>query len=157
MSDKKITIKKKKNKGSEKKSKKGGKYFFGIGRRKSAVARVQIFQEKTETALADSVTINERKLKDFFPLAELQDIVLAPFALMESKKPLKVLVKVSGGGIRGQAEAVRLGIARTLVECNESLRKALRDAGYLTRDDRVVERKKAGLKKARRAPQWKKR
>lgn len=157
MPDKKIAKREKMNKESGKNSKKGGKYFSGIGRRKSSVARVRLFQEKTEISLTDSVTINERKLKDFFPLAELQDTVLAPFAIMSSKEPLKISVKVAGGGIRGQAEAMRLGIARALVKYDENLRKALRDAGYLTRDDRVVERKKAGLKKARRAPQWKKR
>jgi len=157
MLDKKIAKREKMNKEDGKNSEKGRKYFSGIGRRKSSVARVRLFQKKTEVSLADSVTINERKLKDFFPLAELRDTVLAPFAIMSSKEPLKISVKVAGGGIRGQAEAIRLGIARALVKYDENLRKALRDAGYLTRDDRVVERKKAGLKKARRAPQWKKR
>lgn len=157
MPDKNIAKKEETNKEVRRNSKRDGKYFSGIGRRKSSVARVRLLREKTEIPLADSVTINKRKLKDFFPLTELQDIVLAPFATMGADKSLRVSAKVTGGGIRGQAEAVRLGIARVLVKYDGNLRKGLRDAGYLTRDSRVVERKKAGLKKARRAPQWKKR
>ena len=148
---------KKESRATGKTSKKNGEYFSGVGRRKTSVARLRLFPEREKAALADSVTINERKLKDFFPLPKFRDIVLAPFGVMGTKKSFKVLVKVSGGGIRGQAEAARLGIARALVKYDENLRKALRDKGYLTRDGRIVERKKPGLKKARRAPQWKKR
>lgn len=133
------------------------KYFSAVGRRKVAVARVRIFESGKESASADNITVNGKKMKEYFPLAELQDIVAAPLEATGQTKNFSVSVKASGGGIRGQAEATRLGIARSLVEFDQNFRKNLRDLGYLTRDSRIVERKKAGLKKARRAPQWQKR
>ncbi|MDI6777824.1 MAG: 30S ribosomal protein S9 [Patescibacteria group bacterium] len=133
------------------------KYYSGVGRRKTSVARVRLFEESKEASSVENITVNGKKLEDYFPLAELQDMIAAPLKAAGEKSNFSVSVKAAGGGIRGQAEAIRLGIARSIVEYDESLRKSLRDAGYLTRDSRIVERKKAGLKKARRAPQWQKR
>jgi small subunit ribosomal protein S9 len=142
-------------------AKKVTSYYSGVGRRKSAVARVRVFlnESKTEKAAGQSanISINEKPYVEFFCVPELREIVISPLKLSGEKNNLKISVRVRGGGTRGQAEAVRLGIARALVAIDGSLRKTLRDIGYLTRDARITERKKAGLKKARRAPQWKKR
>jgi small subunit ribosomal protein S9 len=132
-------------------------YFAGIGRRKASVSRVRIFDEKKEAENNDAVVINDRKLNDYFPLAQLQEIILIPLRVLEGGNTFRVSVKVSGGGIRGQAEATQLGLARAIVKFDEKMRKSLRDLGCLTRDSRVVERKKYGLRKARRAPQFSKR
>ncbi len=140
-----------------KKEKAPERYYSALGRRKSSVVRVRLFPTKDETPPADNVMVNDKKLKIFFPLAELQEIVVSPLAVAGGEVKFRVLAFARGGGIRGQAEAARLAVARALVKFNEKLRQSLRAAGYLTRDDRAVERKKAGLKKARRAPQWKKR
>lgn len=132
------------------------KYFRGLGRRKRAVAQVRLYHvNKNESAL--DFMINKKIFSTFFPTAVLQDIVTAPLKALDLKGGVTVDVKVAGGGIRGQAEAIRLGLARALVIADETYRRGLRDLGYLTRDARKVERKKAGLKKARRAPQWQKR
>jgi small subunit ribosomal protein S9 len=133
------------------------KYFSGIGRRKAAIARVRLFEVSQKKPANDLIMVNERTLKQFMDLSEMQEIAEAPLKATDSADKFSVTIKVRGGGIRGQAEAIRLGIARALVKFNEDFRKNLRDLGYLTRDARVVERKKAGLKKARRAPQWQKR
>lgn len=140
-----------------KKEKAKEKYYAAIGRRKSSIVRVRLFETEADTPAVDNVIMNEKKLKVFLPLADLQEIVVSPFAVAGGEIKFRVQANARGGGIRGQAEAARLAIARALVKFNEDLRKSLRAAGYLTRDDRAVERKKAGLKKARRAPQWKKR
>jgi len=144
----------------EKKDKKATaeKYFSAIGRRKEAVATAKIFieGEGKGSGLA-SLTVNEKSHKDYFPIAELREIVAAPLLISKSKSNYKIFVRVKGGGTRGQAEASRLAISRALCKVNEDFKKPLRDLGFLTVDDRRVERKKAGLKKARRAPQWKKR
>jgi small subunit ribosomal protein S9 len=132
-------------------------YYAGIGRRKAAVSRVRLFDEKKEVSLIDAITINERKLKDFFPLAQMQEILMIPLRILGEKNTFRISVKVTGGGIRGQAEATQLGLARAIVKFDEKMRKALRDLGCLTRDSRIVERKKAGLRKARRAPEFSKR
>lgn len=137
--------------------KKSENYFAGVGRRKSAVARVKVFVSGSESEAGRSIEINEKPLKQFFPLPEMQEIVASPVKSVGLEKRARVSARVSGGGIRGQAEAARLGVAKALVNFNKEHRKTLRDLGFLTRDDRIVERKKAGLKKARRAPQWKKR
>jgi small subunit ribosomal protein S9 len=117
------------------------RYIEGIGRRKAAVARVRITPSKKF-----EVTVNDKTLADYFDTTELQNI--ATFS---------VSVHVNGGGIKSQAESVRLGSARALVEFNEELRKDLKKLGYLKRDPRVKERKKPGLKKARKSAQWSKR
>lgn len=134
---------------------KAEKYFAGVGRRKTSVAQVRIFSD--DKATDAEITINDRKMKDYFPVASQQAIILAPFKTTGTHGKFRMSVVVRGGGVTGQMEAICLGISRALVKADETLKKALRDKGYLTRDSRAVERKKPGLKKARRAPQWAKR
>lgn len=126
-------------------------YIEGIGRRKTAIARVRIVKG------ASDVMINDRPLKEFFPVSRLQTAVVAPLAKTGFDKAFGLTAHVDGGGITAQAEAVRHGLARALVKFDEGLKGQLRSLGFLTRDPRAVERKKYGLKKARRAPQWSKR
>lgn len=128
------------------------RYFEAVGRRKTAVARVRLFTQGEKTIL-----INAKPYQNYFPTSELQQIVTIPLSKMKSIDKFKVSAKVKGGGIHAQAEAVRHGIARALVKFNLDFKKRLRKAGYLTRDPRMRERKKFGLKRARRAPQWSKR
>ncbi|MFA7319102.1 MAG: 30S ribosomal protein S9 [Parcubacteria group bacterium] len=129
------------------------RYFYAVGRRKTSVAKIKLFPSKEEQS---SIEINEKKLEAYFPTEHLWEIAKAPLELMGDSK-FRVSVKASGGGCSAQADAVRLGIARALVVLDETLKKTFKDKGYLTRDPREVERKKPGLKKARRAPQWAKR
>jgi small subunit ribosomal protein S9 len=128
------------------------RYIEAVGRRKTAVARVRI----TPSTKA-SFIINDKDVKDYFPTLDLQ--TLAQEALLKSEigEKFAVTVKVLGGGIHAQAEAVRHGLARTLVERNEDVKTSLKKLGFLKRDPRQVERKKFGLKKARKAPTWSKR
>ena len=126
------------------------KYIEGIGRRKTATARVRIYQGKGD------FLVNEKPLKDYFKFERFIKTTLAPFELLKIKD-MYFTVKVKGGGIMAQSEAIRHGLSRALVKFDDSFKKLLREAGYLTRDPRMVERKKYGLKKARRAPQWQKR
>lgn len=128
-------------------------YIEGIGRRKEAVARVRIYP-----GAKGDIVVNDKKVEDFFSLPRLVNTVQAPFNIEDTAiaQP-SITVHVHGGGITAQAEAIRLGIARALVKHDAELRPALKHAGFLKRDPRVVERKKFGLKKARRAPQWSKR
>jgi small subunit ribosomal protein S9 len=129
------------------------RYIEGIGRRKAAVARVRITPSKKF-----EVTVNDKTLADYFDTTELQNIAKASFEDIEGiNETFSVSVHVNGGGIKSQAESVRLGSARALVEFNEELRKDLKKLGYLKRDPRVKERKKPGLKKARKSAQWSKR
>lgn len=127
------------------------RYFEAVGRRKTAVARVRLFTKKI------GVEINGKNITDYFPILRLQKTVEVPLEKMKIADKLGAVVKVKGGGITAQAEAVQLGIARALVKFNAEFRKRLRRVDMLTRNSRMVERKKYGLKKARRAPQWKKR
>ena len=129
---------------------KNTKYFEAVGRRKTSVARVRL-----EESGKQSLSINNRELAGYFPLAEQQAAVLAPLSDLRAK--FKVSVKVKGGGVNSQAEAVRHGIARGLTRYDETLRKGLKSHGYLKRDPRMKERRKFGLKKARKAAQWSKR
>lgn len=129
------------------------RYWQGIGRRKTAIAIVRVLEGPGKEK---EFTVNLKKISDFFKLKEFLDIAEAPLKSL-SEIGLKISAKVKGGGIRGQAEAIRLGLSRALVKFNEELRRELKDLGYLTRDARKVERKKPGLKKARRAPQFSKR
>ena len=124
---------------------------YGTGRRKSSTARV--FLRKGSGA----ITINERPLDEFFGRETSRMIVRQPLELTQSAEKFDIKVTVAGGGITGQAGAIRLGIARALVEYDESLKGELRKAGFMTRDAREVERKKVGLHKARRATQFSKR
>ena len=130
-------------------------FFAGVGRRKTSVAQVRIF--KDEKATDAEITINDKKFKDYVPVASNQAEILEPFKVTGTHGQFRVSVVVRGGGFKGQIEAMRLGLSRALVKFNEELKKSLRDNGMLTRDSRAVERKKPGLKKARRAPQWAKR
>jgi small subunit ribosomal protein S9 len=126
-------------------------YFYGTGRRKESVARVRL------TPGTGKITVNGRGLEEHFPVYRHRVIVLRPLNLTGTLNHVDVVVKVHGGGISGQAGAVSLGIARALCELDPSLRPALKKAGLLTRDPRIKERRKYGLKKARKAPQFSKR
>ena len=128
-------------------------YFEAVGRRKQASARVRLYPAG-ETA---EIIVNGKPLAEFFPRMEDQMRVMKPLQLVELEGKFNVSVLAKGGGITGQASAVQLGIARSLIVADESLRPALKKAGLLTRDARVKERKKPGLKRARKAPQYTKR
>jgi len=131
---------------------KKAKYREGIGRRKTAVARVRVFTRGDKNFL-----VNEKKLEDYFPTSFLREVAISPLKILKLLTRFKVSAKVRGGGINAQAEAIRHGLSRALVEFNPNFRKKLKKAGFLTRDSRMKERKKFGLKRARRAPQWQKR
>ena len=125
--------------------------FYGTGRRKSSVARVYLKPGK------GNITVNKRELDDYFGLETLKTIVRQPLVATETEKKYDINVNVKGGGTKGQAGAIRHGIARALLKVDDDFRPALKAAGYLTRDPRMKERKKPGLKAARRAPQFSKR
>ncbi|MCI8710260.1 MAG: 30S ribosomal protein S9 [Dorea sp.] len=125
--------------------------FYGTGRRKKSVARVYL------TAGTGNITINGRSIDEYLGLETLKVIVRQPLALTETEGKFDVLVNVKGGGYTGQAGAIRHGISRALLEADADYRPILKKAGYLTRDPRMKERKKYGLKSARRAPQFSKR
>ena len=127
-------------------------YFYGTGRRKSSVARVHLFQNGT-----GAITINGRDIDDYFGLDTLKLIVRQPLTLTETLGKVDIVCTVAGGGVTGQAGAIRHGISRALLGLNAEYRAALKAAGFLTRDPRMKERKKYGLKAARRAPQFSKR
>ena len=127
-------------------------YFYGTGRRKSSVARVHLFENGT-----GAITINGRGIDDYFGLETLKLIVRQPLVATEQVGKVDVVVTVAGGGVTGQAGAIRHGIARALLLMNAEFRPTLKAAGFLTRDPRMKERKKYGLKAARRAPQFSKR
>ena len=133
------------------KKKKGGKYY-GLGRRKSAIARVTLVKDA-----AEKNKINDRDLETYFPTIDMRTSVLAPLILTSQQDEWGIKAKVIGGGKRAQADAVKLGVARALLVVDPNLRTQLKAAGILTRDARVKERKKFGLKRARRAPQFSKR
>lgn len=132
-------------------SKIAGRYAEGVGRRKTAVARVRL------TKGGGAAIVNDRNLADYFGTQRWRAAALSPLRELKLEDQFDVRVKVRGGGPNAQAEAVRHGIARALVIGSAELRDKLHALGFLTRDPRMVERKKYGLKKARRAPQWKKR
>ena len=127
-------------------------YFYGTGRRKSSVARVHLFENGT-----GKITINGRDIDDYFGLETLKLIVRQPLVATELLGKVDVVVTVCGGGVTGQAGAIRHGISRALLLVNGEFRPTLKAAGFLTRDPRMKERKKYGLKAARRAPQFSKR
>ena len=128
------------------------KYFYGTGRRKSSVARVRVYENGT-----GSIIINGRDIDNYFGLETLKLIVRQPLTTTELVDKVDVVVSVCGGGVSGQAGAIRHGIARALLTVNPEYRASLKAAGFLTRDPRMKERKKYGLKAARRAPQFSKR
>lgn len=128
------------------------RYFYGVGRRKSSVARVRLFPGQ------GNFTINNRAPLDYFGARAIyQTIIAEPLRLMNLGDRFDMQIRVTGGGLTGQAEAIRHAIARALTEFDSELRPALKQAGLLTRDARVKERKKVGLKRARKAPQYTKR
>ncbi len=126
-------------------------YFYGTGRRKSSVARVRVYNG------TGKITINDRDIDDYFGLETLKLIVRQPLALTGTADKFDIVCRVAGGGVTGQAGAIRHGIARALLQFDGELRAELKKAGFLTRDPRMKERKKYGLKGARRAPQFSKR
>ena len=128
------------------------KYFYGTGRRKSSVARVRVYENGT-----GSITINGRDINDYFGLDTLKLVVNQPLVTTAMVGKVDIVVTVTGGGVSGQAGAIRHGISRALILLNPEFRAALKAAGFLTRDPRMKERKKYGLKAARRAPQFSKR
>ena len=129
----------------------GEAIYYGTGRRKNAVARVRIVPG------TGKVTVNGRDGLDFFGRQALVDYAKTPFGVTDTMNQFDVIARCNGGGTSGQAGALRIGIARALVKADEELKPAIKKAGYLTRDSRVVERKKYGLKKARKRPQFSKR
>jgi small subunit ribosomal protein S9 len=125
--------------------------YYGTGRRKKSVARVRLVPGE------GNITINDRDVDKFFGLETLKVIVKQPLVLTDTLSKFDVICKVVGGGFTGQAGAIRHGISRALLKADEELRAVLKKAGFLTRDPRMKERKKYGLKKARKAPQFSKR
>jgi small subunit ribosomal protein S9 len=128
------------------------KYIEAVGRRKTSIARVRITE-----ASKMSYVINERELADYFPTAELQRVATEAFNTVKVPGKFKISAQIKGGGISSQAVAFRLGISRALIEWDKELRGKLKKEGFLKRDPRAKERRKFGLKKARKAPQWSKR
>ena len=129
----------------------GKPYFYGTGRRKSSVARVRVYNG------TGKITINDRDIEEYFGLETLKLIGRHPLALTGNLDKFDIVCRVAGGGVTGQAGAIRHGLSRALLQYNEELRPELKKAGFLTRDPRMKERKKYGLKGARRAPQFSKR
>ena len=127
-------------------------YFYGTGRRKHSVARVRVYPNGS-----GNITINGRDVEEYFGLETLKMVVRQPLATTELMGKVDIVATVTGGGVTGQAGAIRHGLSRALLELNEEYRPALKAAGFLTRDPRMKERKKYGLKAARRAPQFSKR
>ena len=126
-------------------------YFYGTGRRKKSVARVRIYPG------SGSITINNRDIDEYFGLDTLKLIINQPFGVTGTEGKFDIVANVKGGGMSGQAGTIRHGVARALLTVDENYRSALKKAGFLTRDPRMKERKKYGLKAARRAPQFSKR
>ncbi|HNZ86261.1 MAG TPA: 30S ribosomal protein S9 [bacterium] len=126
-------------------------YQYGIGRRKEATCSVRLYQEKGE------ITVNDKSLNEYFKNKNLVDLALESLKVLNLIGKYRITIKTSGGGIKSQAESIRLAIARSLIKIDPEYKKTLKSAGLLTRDPRSKERKKPGLKKARRAPQWSKR
>lgn len=146
--------------GVEKESK-AEKYYEAVGRRKEATARVRVYTKKS-TDLQPSedqaiIVINDKPYFEYFNSPALQEMVDAPLKKLKSLNRFKATVKVKGGGMAGQADAIKFGLSRALVLFDPNFSKKLRKAGYLTRDSREKERRKYGLKKARKAPAWSKR
>lgn len=138
--------------GGEIKAMAEGQFIYAIGRRKTAVAKTKLW-----TKGKGAITVNGKDFKVYFPVYDLQDSIIDALRVVGQDDKVTIEIETMGGGQRGQAEASRLGIARALVELNPAFRKSLKKLGYLMRDPREKERKKYGLKKARKAPQWAKR
>jgi small subunit ribosomal protein S9 len=141
--------------------KEDARYFEGLGRRKTAVARVRLFEGaavrgKTKGKTAD-IIVNAQDYRSYFPAGEIRSLAEESLRKTKCLNRFKIEARIKGGGIHSQAEALRHGIARALIKFNPDFRKRLKRVGLLKRDPRMKERKKFGLKKARRAPQWSKR
>jgi small subunit ribosomal protein S9 len=128
-------------------------YYEGVGRRKSATARVRLTLSRKKE---HTIVVNHKEITDYFDLVEQQTGIMKPLSVL-GVEHFDITAKVVGGGTTGQADAIKLGIARALVKYDETLKKQLKDNNHLTRDPRGKERKKPGLKKARKSPQWAKR
>ena len=136
------------------------KYYEAMGRRKESIARVRLYTKKATDAITEEkalITVNGKDYREYFTDANLWEIAEAPLKKLKSVNRFKVSVVVRGGGKSGQAGAIKHGIARTLVKFDNNFHKKLKKSGYLTRDPRAKERRKYGLKKARKAPRWAKR
>jgi small subunit ribosomal protein S9 len=131
---------------------KDARYIEAVGRRKTSIARVRITPDTKQ-----SFIVNDKPVNEFIQVKELQDIAVEPLNQEGVNSKFKITVVVKGGGIASQADAIRLGVARALIDFNIELRGTMKKAGFLKRDPRVKERRKFGLKKARKAPQWSKR
>lgn len=142
---------------ANKESGKEGKFFYAVGRRKTAVTQARLYPVTGEPSAEADITVNEKDFRTYFPTDGLRGILLGPLQLTGMIGQFRVTLLSRGGGQTGQADAARLAIARALTEYDAALRPTLKAAGMLVRDARKVERKKYGLKKARRAPQWSKR
>ena len=129
-----------------------GEYIYALGRRKTSICKVRLFKKGT-----GQITVNGRALNDYFGPLELRNLITDTLKAVGLEGAVDIAADAEGGGVRGQAESVRLGLSRALIELNPVWRKTLKKLGNLTRDSRAKERKKFGLKKARRAPQWSKR
>lgn len=129
------------------------RYIYAVGRRKTAVAQVRLYP----SSQAIGAVVNSRPIREYFGTAALETVALSPLKTAGLENAFRVTILVRGGGLHGQAGAVRLGVARALFKHDALLRPVLKAQGFLTRDSRAVERKKPGLKKARRSPQWAKR
>ncbi|HAU66096.1 MAG: 30S ribosomal protein S9 [Candidatus Uhrbacteria bacterium GW2011_GWF2_39_13] len=128
------------------------KYIEALGRRKAAIARVRLYSGGTGL-----IKVNDRLLKEYLPVEIMQQSVVSPLRETGMENVFDITVHVTGGGIHGQADSIRLGIARALIDFNPEFRSSLKKVGFLTRDARIKERKKYGKKSARRSPQWSKR
>jgi len=128
-------------------------YIPAVGKRKRAIARVRIIKDNAKGV---KITVNDKDYKEYLPYFQWQELILKPLQLV-GRDNITISIKVEGGGIKGQVDAIRHGIAKALLKTDEELRTTLRKDGLLTRDSRIKERKKPGLRKARRAPQWSKR
>ena len=128
------------------------KYIGTVGKRKTAIAMIRLFPKGK-----GEIIVNKKKLEQYLPDFDLQQIIRSPLKLVDLDKKIDLTILVRGGGKRGQAEAIRHGIARAIELMDKTQRKTLKVAGFLKRDARIKERKKPGLKRARRAPQWQKR
>lgn len=136
------------------------KYFETVGRRKESIAIVRLFTKKSTDLMEGDyalITVNNKDYRDYFTDKTLQAIIESPLRKLKSINRFKATVKVSGGGLSGQADAVKHGLSRALVLFDQNFRKKLKKSGFLTRDPRVKERRKYGLKKARKSPAWSKR
>jgi small subunit ribosomal protein S9 len=128
------------------------KYYYGKGKRKTATAKVRLYEKGS-----GKILINDKLMNKYIPTKELEDLVLSPLVLTGNPKTFDLSIHVNGGGFSSQCEAMRHGISKALLEFNIELRGTLKKEGFLTRDSRMKERKKPGLKRARRAPQFSKR